>query len=156
MKQKRPKRKSWSAAWGQNLRVPQCLVCRCLCYTGDTFAQTTQRKQFFSFCKNNRNRVFIYEILSKDVGLETSWQLLETASACLRQWKTFLTVNSTEFTLQTLWCILETWFLVLNPLSFCYIYKYPKYGAITEKCASNYARQDTEGFEFTVMDHKAS
>lgn len=49
-------------------------------HSGDIFAQTTQRKQFSSSCNNNRQPDFIYEILSKDVGEETSWQVSETTS----------------------------------------------------------------------------
>lgn len=49
-------------------------------HRGDIFAQTTQRKQFSSSCNNNRQPDFIYEILSKDVGEETSWQVSETTS----------------------------------------------------------------------------
>lgn len=64
----------------QNLFVQQCLVC---VHHSEIFAQATKRKQLSPSSMTIETDLFIYEILSKDVGKETNWQLSETTSVCL-------------------------------------------------------------------------
>lgn len=84
------RRKSWHTSWCQNLRVPQCLVYRCLCSTTVKYLRRQPKESCFLPPAITIETDFIYEILSKDVGRETSWQILRKTSGCLWQWKTFL------------------------------------------------------------------
>lgn len=89
------RRKSWHTSRCQNLCVSQCLVYRHLCSTTVKHLHGQPNESYFSPAITIET-YFIYEILSKDVGKESSWQILGNTSVCLWQWKTFLMLKQTE------------------------------------------------------------